>query len=102
VALWEDAAAKSPRKARVLNNLGYAYYLAGRHEDAAAACSAALRLKPEDNLFRNNLALIQNALTKREVAALRDKSLREGREDNEENMRLVQERSPFIPRPGRG
>ena len=29
IRLWEDTAAKSPGKARVFNNLGYAYFLAG-------------------------------------------------------------------------
>jgi len=64
VALWEDTAQKSPHKARVHNNLGYAYYLSGRYEDAEKAYLTALRLKPDDSLARNNLTLLENLLPK--------------------------------------
>ena len=60
VALWEDTAQKSPHKARVHNNLGYAYYLSGRYVDAQRAYLTALRLKPNDSLARNNLNLLEN------------------------------------------
>lgn len=58
VALWEDAAAKSPGKARVFNNLGYAYRLAGRPEAARRAFEAALTLDPTFVLARGNLAAL--------------------------------------------
>jgi hypothetical protein len=55
IALWEDTAAKSPHKARVYNNLGYAYYLASRHAEARGAYETALRLDPRFELAGNNL-----------------------------------------------
>lgn len=61
VSLWKDAAAKSPSKARVINNLGYAYYLAGRDGDARQAYERALELDPRYVLARNNLALLSQA-----------------------------------------
>jgi hypothetical protein len=61
VALWEDTAVKSPQKARVYNNLGYAYFLAGRHEEAREAYTTALRLDPRFELAGNNLAALSSA-----------------------------------------
>jgi len=58
VSLWEDTAAKSPGKARVFNNLGYAYFLAGRSADARKAWLEALRIDPDHELARNNLTLL--------------------------------------------
>jgi tetratricopeptide (TPR) repeat protein len=60
IVLWEDATGKAPYKARVHNNLGYAYYLSGRYGDAEKAYLAALRLKPDYSLARNNLTLLDN------------------------------------------
>ena len=60
IALWEDATGKSPYKARVHNNLGYAYYLSGRYGDAEKAYLAALRIKPDYSLARNNFTLLDN------------------------------------------
>jgi tetratricopeptide (TPR) repeat protein len=65
VALWEDTAQKSPRKARVHNNLGFAYYLSGRYGDAERSYLSALRLKPDDSLARNNLTFLENLLAKK-------------------------------------
>lgn len=62
VSLWEDTASKSPSKARVYNNLGYAYYLSGRYEDAHQAYLFALRLSPDNSLFHNNLILVKRIL----------------------------------------
>lgn len=61
IALWEDTASKSPNKARVHNNLGYAYALAGRYGDAHAQYVLALRLQPDYQLARSNLAALPNA-----------------------------------------
>lgn len=55
IALWEDTAAKSPRKARVHNNLGYAYLLADRCEAAQREFALALQLDPLDIKARYNL-----------------------------------------------
>jgi tetratricopeptide (TPR) repeat protein len=46
VAFWEDTARKSPRKGRVLGNLGNAYLNSGRREDALRMNVAAIRLDP--------------------------------------------------------
>ena len=58
IRLWEDTAAKSPGKARVFNNLGYAYFLAGRNEEARKAWLETLRIDPGHELARNNLTLL--------------------------------------------
>lgn len=58
IRLWEDTAAKSPGKARVFNNLGYAYFLAGRNEEARKAWIETLRIDPAHELARNNLTLL--------------------------------------------
>ncbi len=55
ITLWEDAVEKSPLKARPHNNLGYAYYLAGRHEEAEREYRAALQCDPEFFKARRNL-----------------------------------------------
>ena len=46
IALWEVTVQQSPGKARVQNNLGYAYMLDGRAEEARAAFTTALQLDP--------------------------------------------------------
>lgn len=55
VALWEATALYSPGKARVLNNLGYAYQLDGRAEEARVAYVKALQLDPHYYQARYNL-----------------------------------------------
>jgi tetratricopeptide (TPR) repeat protein len=47
VALWGDAAVKSPRKARPLNNLGYAYFAKDRTFEAIERFKAALNINPD-------------------------------------------------------
>ena len=59
LSLWQDTAAKSPRKARVLNNLGYAHAEAGDTEKARAAYVDALRWNPDYIKARNNLERLQ-------------------------------------------
>lgn len=54
-ALWEDTVSKSPVNARAYNNLGYAYYLDARYNEAEKAFLDALRLKPDYVLARGNL-----------------------------------------------
>jgi len=58
IALWEATARTSPHKARAHNNLGYAYAMAGRHEDAKRCYLTALRLQPDYAIARDNLALL--------------------------------------------
>ena len=57
-SLWEDTAGKSPAKARVYNNLGYAYGLEGRVEESRKAYLTAIRLDPGFTRARNNLDLV--------------------------------------------
>jgi len=59
IALWQDTAAKSPHKARVLNNLGYAYAEAGRRAEAERAYREALRWQPDYLKASNNLRRLQ-------------------------------------------
>lgn len=61
IALWEDTARKSPHKARVHNNLGYAYKLAGRTEDARREFTLALQLDPKHIKARYNLEYLDEA-----------------------------------------
>jgi tetratricopeptide (TPR) repeat protein len=55
ITLWEDTIQQSPFKARPHNNLGYAYQLAGRAEDAKREYQRALELDPNYALARRNL-----------------------------------------------
>jgi len=55
IALWEATVKLSPDKARVHNNLGYAYRLAGRNDDARREYTTALRLDPEHIKAQYNL-----------------------------------------------
>jgi tetratricopeptide (TPR) repeat protein len=55
VALWQATAEASPGKARVWNNLGYAYRLAENPNAARSAYSRALEIDPNDIQARANL-----------------------------------------------
>ena len=55
VGLWEDTARKSPNKARVHNNLGYAYLLSKRQGEARQEFKLALQLDPNLYQARYNL-----------------------------------------------
>ncbi len=55
ISLWEDTVMKSPDKARVHNNLGYAYMLAHRHDEARREFTSALQLDPRLYKARYNL-----------------------------------------------
>jgi hypothetical protein len=55
ISLWRATVAASPRKARPWNNLGYAYYLAGRYGEARLAYMRALALDPGYAKARANL-----------------------------------------------
>src|SRR5512147_1273280 len=47
VRLWEDTAAKSPAKTRVLDNLGSAYAARNRFDEAIGKYNAALAAGPD-------------------------------------------------------
>ena len=59
VTFWQDTAAKSPRKPRVANNLGYAYQRAGRLDEARMAYLRAIELDPAYWKARINLEALE-------------------------------------------
>lgn len=59
IAFWEDVARKAPHNARAFNNLGYAYALASRNEEAEAAFTLALALDPDHTRSGVNLRLLR-------------------------------------------
>jgi protein O-mannosyl-transferase len=65
VALWEATVQLSPDKARVQNNLGYAYMLAGRDEQARAAYTTALHLDSSYYQARYNLLRLDEKTAER-------------------------------------
>ena len=60
ILLWEDTVTRSPDKARVRNNLGYAYMLAGRNDEARREFTAALKIEPAHIKARNNLLRLES------------------------------------------
>jgi tetratricopeptide (TPR) repeat protein len=65
VALWEASVQLSPNKARVQNNLGYAYLLAGQTEQARAAFETSLQLDPKYYQARYNLLRLHEEIAER-------------------------------------
>ena len=59
IALWESSVRLSPWNARGHNNLGYAYQLAGRTEDARREYEAALLFDPGHGKARLNLLFLK-------------------------------------------
>jgi tetratricopeptide (TPR) repeat protein len=55
ISLWRATATRSPHKARVWNNLGYAHALAGQTEPARAAFLETMRLDPKHVRAARNL-----------------------------------------------
>ena len=47
ISLWQDTVLKSPDKARVHNNLGHAYLLSQRNDEARSEFTTALKLDPQ-------------------------------------------------------
>jgi hypothetical protein len=64
VSLWEDTARKSPDKARVHNNLGNAYLLANKNDDARREFTLALKLDPLLYQARYNLLHVDDEIEK--------------------------------------
>jgi hypothetical protein len=58
IALWEASVRENPANPRARNNLGYAYYLAGRKGEARREIEAAARLDPAYEKPRANLLLL--------------------------------------------
>jgi hypothetical protein len=58
ISFWEDVARKAPRNARAANNLGYAYALACRDEDAMREFRRSMGLDPHDYHAGSNLRLL--------------------------------------------
>jgi len=58
IVFWEDVTRKAPHNGRAFNNLGYAYALAARRDDAELAFRRALTLDPGDVRAAVNLRLL--------------------------------------------
>lgn len=69
IALWEKTVMQSPDKARVHNNLGYAYLNAHRYEEARREFITAIRLDPQLYKARYNLYRVDD-----EISASGDKN----------------------------
>jgi tetratricopeptide (TPR) repeat protein len=59
IALWESSVGLAPWNARAHNNLGYAYQIAGRTEDARREYHAALLFDPYHQKTRFNLMFLK-------------------------------------------
>jgi hypothetical protein len=59
VTFWQDTATRNPQSSRAANNLGMAYALECRFDEATAAFERAADLSPEDYYSRINLALLR-------------------------------------------
>ena len=66
LALWQDALAKSPGKARVLGNVGAALHLEGRWKEAIPLYCKALALDPNDKRLKANLEIVAEELMEEE------------------------------------
>jgi Flp pilus assembly protein TadD len=58
VTLWEAAVREAPWNARAHNNLGYAYYQAGRKDEAWREFETALLFDPQYDKARANRLLL--------------------------------------------
>ena len=72
VSFWQDALQRSPSNARAANNLGIAYAVACRDEDAGRAFQQSIAANPNDFRSRINLRFLrENALTRRDASGCR-------------------------------
>lgn len=69
VSLWRATAERSPAKARVWNNLGYAYALTSQEAAAHAAFHEALRLEPGHTRAQRNLLALESGWFARHAQA---------------------------------
>jgi Flp pilus assembly protein TadD len=63
-AYYERALSVAPNDARVINNLGYSFYLDDRYKDALSKLKTAARLAPESAEIYNNLGFVYARLDK--------------------------------------
>ncbi len=56
--LYETALRLKPLDARILNDLGYCFFLQGKLDKAESALAKAVAITPTDSRFRNNLGLV--------------------------------------------
>jgi hypothetical protein len=63
IALWEDTVKKSPHKARVHNNLGYAYLMSHRNIEARREFITALKINPSLYKARYNIYRVDDELS---------------------------------------
>ncbi len=59
ITFWQDTAARNPSSARAANNLGMAYAVACRFDDALAEFERAIALEPQDSRARINRRLLR-------------------------------------------
>jgi len=59
IPLWLDATRKAPGNSRAWNNLGMAYFTAGRDLEAMHAFQTAIRLDPTNTLAAENLGRVE-------------------------------------------
>lgn len=59
ISLWRQTTRLEPHNARAWNNLGWAYWLAKRPEEARSAFENALRADPEHEKARSNLDMLR-------------------------------------------
>ncbi len=63
IALLKDGILIHPNDANLYNNLCVAYGLKKKYTDAISACSSALRIAPDFQLAKNNLAWVEQELS---------------------------------------
>lgn len=68
VAVWSDVIAKSPKKARGHNNLGFALYRSGQVSDSTPHYTEAIQLFPNYHEAHNNLGVSLESLGRTEEA----------------------------------
>lgn len=97
ISLYADAAGKSLRKSRTFNNLGQAYYLAGRLDKAMEAYRTATALDPDNAVAHYNLGVAYYAINDLDAARGEfDMALR-----IEPELRAAQLMRDYVSRKGR-
>lgn len=71
IGLWQDTVLKSPDKARAHNNLGHAYLLLQRHDEARREFTTAMKLDPRLHQARYNLYRLDDEKEQAATTSLR-------------------------------